>query len=57
MKDSISSIAVGATGFASSEVASIALPAGDGGTADVVTIVVQIIIGIATLLGLFRKKN
>lgn len=57
MKDSISSIAVGATGFASSEVASIALPAGDGGTADIVTVVVQIIIGIATLLGLFRKKK
>lgn len=51
----IDTIAIGSGGFAVSEVAQPMLESADA--SNVVQLVVQVIIGIATLIGLFKKKS
>lgn len=51
--DSIAKLATGSIGIATSELAPIIVE----DTSNIVQIVVQVIIGIATLIGLFKKKK
>ena len=55
--DTITKIATGSIGFASTELAPMAVDAVTSSPQGVVQIIVQIIIGIATLVGLFRNKK
>lgn len=57
MNDTISRLITGSAGVASSEVVGMVDIPTTTDTADVVKVVVQLIIGIATLLGLFKKKS
>lgn len=51
----LDTLTVGAVGFTSAEIATPALNAVDA--SGLVQVVVQVIIGIATLIGLFKKKK
>lgn len=51
--DSIAKLATGSLGIAGSELAPVIVD----DTSNLVQIVVQVIIGIATLIGLFKKKK
>lgn len=55
--DTIAKLATGSLGIASSEIAPAIVDAIPADTGNIVQIVVQIIIGIATLVGLFKKKK
>lgn len=55
--DTIAKLATGSLGIASSEIAPAIVEAIPADTSNIVQIVVQIIIGIATLVGLFKKKK
>ena len=55
--DTIAKLATGSLGIASSELAPAVVDAIPADTSNIVQIVVQIVIGIATLIGLFKKKK
>lgn len=55
--DTIAKLATGSLGIAGSELAPTIVDAIPADTGNIVQIVVQIIIGIATLIGLFKKKK
>lgn len=55
--DSIKTLAVGASGVGAVEVTSVISEASATDGANIVQVIIQIIIGIATLVGMFRKKN
>lgn len=57
MNDTFSKIVTGGAGVATSEIVGVVDIPTATDTADVVKVVVQLIIGIATLLGLFKKKS
>lgn len=57
LKDTISKIAVGSAGIVSSEAVPSVIDTVVNQPSEVVSIIVQIIIGIATLFGLFKKKK
>lgn len=53
----VTSLFVGGSGVAVSEVASdIQLPS-SGDTSEIIKIIVQVVIAVATLIGLFKKKQ
>ena len=54
--NNLANITIGSTGLASAEVVnSIELPT-SGETSEIIKVVVQVIIAVATLLGLLKKK-
>lgn len=55
--DTLSKLATGSLGFAGAEIAPDVVSIVTADPSNVVQIIVQIIIGIATLVGLFKKKN
>ena len=57
MNDSINTAIVGATGLSGSVVAPDLIASVSPDSSNIINVVVQLIIGIATLIGLFRKKK
>lgn len=57
LKDTITKIAVGSAGIVSSEAVPNVIDTIVTQPSEVVSVIVQIIIGIATLFGLFKKKS
>ena len=55
--DTIAKIATGAAGLASSEIAPAVIDAVADNTNGVVQLIVQVIIGICTIIGIFKKKK
>lgn len=55
--DSVKTMFVGASGIGGVELTSAVIEASASDGANIVQVVIQIIIGIATLIGMFRKKN
>ena len=55
--DNIKTLAVGASGVGAVEITSVISEATTSDGANIVQVVIQIIIGVATLIGMFRKKS
>ena len=57
LKDTITKILIGGSGLGASEIAPQLLQATSPDVAGVTSVIVQLLIGIATLFGLLRKKK
>lgn len=57
LNEKINSVVVGATGLSGSVVAPDVIASVAPGASDLVNVVVQILIGIATIIGLFKKNK
>lgn len=55
--DNIKTLGIGSVGFLATEVAPQAVEAVSTDSANFVQVVIQIVIGIATLIGMFKKKK
>lgn len=53
----LDTLAIGSTGVAAAEVVNTIDPPASGDASEIIKIVVQLLIGIATLIGLFKKKK
>ena len=57
MKSFVNSLLIGGSGIGASEVVQVVAENSQDKTSTIITIIVQIVIGISTLLGLFKKKT
>lgn len=55
--ETVKNFLIGGTGVAGVELASNIDPPGSTDTPEIIKVLIQIVIGIATLIGLFKKKR
>lgn len=55
--ESIKTLGIGSAGFLATEVAPQAVEAVSADSANLIQVIIQIAIGIATLIGMFKKKK
>ena len=57
MKNTLNTLLIGGSGIASSEILPVAVQAVPADLPNIVSVIVQILIGVATLLGLFKNNK
>ena len=57
MKNTLNTLLIGGSGIASSEILPVAVQAAPTDIPNIVSVIVQILIGVATLLGLFKNNK
>lgn len=57
MKNTLNTLLIGGSGIASSEILPVAVQAVPADIPNIVSVIVQILIGVATLLGLFKNNK
>ncbi len=57
MKNTLNTLLIGGSGIASSEILPVAVQAVPTDIPNIVSVIVQVLIGVATLLGLFKNNK